>query len=298
MKSYRRIRVVDDVWFTAEPGGVTGLLGPNGSGKTTVLRLMTGLARGGGSTLYDGVRFIDYQQPRNHVGVSIGTAPFNPARTGVAHLELIAAGAGLAAGRAHACLVDVGLDAAGRRRIKTYSLGMRQRLALAAAMLGDPEFVILDEPTNGLDPAAVLWFETWVRRLADQGRCVVVSTHQLHEAERFLDHAVVLVDGRVKAEGSITQLRASVTAPACVVAETDAARELLVALRDKGLAAHLDRRDPTPTRAGGRVVATGCEAGLVGEIATRAGISLRSLQTQHAPLEEVFAQLCARPQER
>lgn len=285
VKSYHGLKVVDDVSFTAEPGNVTGLLGPNGSGKTTVLRLMTGLARGGGVVTYDGVGFGAHPHPRDHVGVSIGSTPFNLARTGLAHLELVAAGAGLARSRARESLVAVGLADVAHRRIKTYSLGMRQRLAIATAMIGDPGFVVLDEPTNGLDPTAVLWFESLVRRLAEEGRCVLVSTHQLHEAERFLDNAVVLVAGRVRAQGSLARLREMAGTSASVVAESDFAAELCAALRDKGVSAEVT--------APGRLVAADADPGLVGEIAARAGVSLRGLRTQHASLEEVFARLCA-----
>lgn len=181
-KRFGPVVAVDDVSFDVAPGMITGLLGANGSGKSTTMQLMVGLTRGAGRCTFASRPFDQLPSPRRQVGVMIGAAPFHPGRTGCAHLRMLAAGSGLPRSRVDSVLDTVGLGGAAHRRIGTYSLGMRQRLSLAAALLGDPPALILDEPTNGLDPVAARWFRALLRRLADEGRSVLVSSHLLNEA--------------------------------------------------------------------------------------------------------------------
>src|SRR5262249_35256114 len=177
-KRYGELTAVDVVTFTLEPGTVTGFLGPNGAGKTTTLRLLLGLAEPtAGEALVFGRRYRELERPARQVGAVLESGDFHPARSGRDHLRMLALAAGLPPGRVEEGLGQVDLPGAAKRRVKTSSLGMRQRLGLAAALLGDPQLLILDEPANGLDPAGVRWLRTFLQKLAAQGRTVLVSSH-------------------------------------------------------------------------------------------------------------------------
>ena len=207
-KSFGQVRAVSDLGFTVEPGSVTGFLGPNGAGKTTTLRMMLGLVRpdAGGAT-FDGVPYAALPQPVRTVGAVLETA-FHPARSGRNHLRVYCRAAGLPVSRADDVLAQVGLADAGRRKAGGYSLGMRQRLALATALLGDPAVLVLDEPANGLDPEGIQWLRGFIRHLAhDQGRTVLVSSHLLSEVEQTVDRVVIVGAGRLVREASMDQLR-------------------------------------------------------------------------------------------
>jgi ABC-2 type transport system ATP-binding protein len=206
-KHYREVVAVDDITFSLLPGTVTGFLGPNGAGKTTTLKCLLGLAEPtAGQALVFGRRYRDLDEPIRRVGAVLESGDFHPARSGRDHLRTMALAAGLPTSRADEVLDLVDLTGAARRRVRTYSLGMRQRLGLAVALLGDPELFILDEPANGLDPAGVRWLRLFLRDLAAQGRTVLVSSHLLAEVAQTVDHVVIIDHGRLLAAGSLDDI--------------------------------------------------------------------------------------------
>jgi len=206
-KRYGRVVAVDDLMFSLRPGTVTGFLGPNGAGKTTTLRLLLGLAEPtAGKALVFGRRYRELDDPARRVGSVLESSDLHPGRSGRDHLRALALAAELPPGRVEEVLALVEMQAAARRRVKTYSLGMRQRLALAGALLGDPELLVLDEPANGLDPAGVHWLRSFLRRFAEQGRTVLVSSHMLAEAAQTVDHVVIIDRGRLVASGRLEEL--------------------------------------------------------------------------------------------
>jgi ABC-2 type transport system ATP-binding protein len=206
-KRYGEILAVDDITFSLEAGTVTGYLGPNGAGKTTTLRLLLGLAEPtAGEALVFGRRYRELAQPISRVGAVLESGDFHPARSGRDHLRALALAAGLPLDRVAEVLELVELSGAAKRRVRTYSLGMRQRLGLAAALLGDPELLILDEPANGLDPAGVRWLRTFLQGFAAQGRTVLVSSHLLAEVAQTVDRVLIIDHGRLLASGRLDEL--------------------------------------------------------------------------------------------
>jgi ABC-2 type transport system ATP-binding protein len=206
-KRYGEILAVDDVTFSLEAGTVTGYLGPNGAGKTTTLRLLLGLAEPtAGEALVLGRRYRELAQPARRVGAVLESGDFHPDRSGRDHLRALALAAGLPLGRVEEVLALVELSGAATRRVRTYSLGMRQRLGLAAAMLGDPALLILDEPANGLDPVGVRWLRTFLQAYAAQGRTVLVSSHLLAEVAQTVDRVLIIAGGRLLASGRLDEL--------------------------------------------------------------------------------------------
>ena len=203
-KEYGGVTVVDDVSFTAEPGRVTGLLGPNGAGKTTTLRMLLGLvAPSGGVARIGRSRYGEIERPVLTVGALLEASGAHEGRSGRDHLRVLCRAAGLPLARADEVLGAVGLARVGGRLVRGYSLGMRQRLGVAAALVGDPQVLILDEPGNGLDPAGIRWTRDLLRALAASGRTVLVSSHQLAEVEQLADDLVVIAAGRVVASGTL-----------------------------------------------------------------------------------------------
>ena len=209
-KAYGHLQVVDNVSFIVRPGSVTGFLGPNGAGKSTTLRILVGLASpSSGRAFVLGSPYAVLPNPGLRVGVLLDASAQHNGRSGREALALSALVMGLPARRADTMLDRVGLSAAeGRRRIGNYSLGMRQRLGIAHALLGDPELLILDEPANGLDPAGIHWMRTLLREFADRGGAVLLSSHLLREIEVIADHLVVIGSGRVLADGTREELLA------------------------------------------------------------------------------------------
>jgi ABC-2 type transport system ATP-binding protein len=206
-KRFGDLVAVDELTFALQPGTVTGFLGPNGAGKTTTLRLLLGLAEPtAGEALAFGRRYRDLDQAARRVGAVLESNDFHPGRSGRDHLRALALAAEIPSTRVHEVLALVELEGAAERRVKTYSLGMRQRLGLAAALLGDPELLVLDEPANGLDPAGVHWLRGFLRRFAEQGRTVLVSSHLLAEAAQTVDHVVIIDHGRLLASGRLDEL--------------------------------------------------------------------------------------------
>jgi ABC-2 type transport system ATP-binding protein len=208
-KRYRDVVAVDGVTFSLSTGSVTGFLGPNGAGKTTTLRLLLGLAEPtSGEALVFGRRFHQLKQPADRVGAVLESNDFHPARSGRDHLRALAIAAGLPLARVEAVLEVVELSAAARRSVRTYSLGMRQRLGLAAALLGEPALLVLDEPANGLDPAGMRWLRRFLRSFAAEGGTVLVSSHGLAELAQTVDELVIIDRGRLVATGSLDELTA------------------------------------------------------------------------------------------
>lgn len=208
-KRFGDLTAVENLSFEVRPGRVTGFLGPNGSGKSTTLRMILGLvAPTAGMASVVGMPYRDLDEPARTVGAVLETQSFNPLRSGRNHLRVVAAAEGLDDGRVDAVLELVDLSAAGKRKAGTYSLGMRQRLALACALLGDPAILMLDEPANGLDPLGIRWLREFLQRFADAGNAVLVSSHQLGEMEQMADEAVVIYRGRLVRQASMADLTA------------------------------------------------------------------------------------------
>ncbi len=206
-KRFGRLVAVDELTFSLRSGTVTGFLGPNGAGKTTTLRLLLGLAEPtAGEALVFGRPYRDLDDPAGRVGAVLESSDFHPGRSGRDHLRSLALGAEIPPARVEEVLALVELEAAADRRVKTYSLGMRQRLGLAGALLGDPELLVLDEPANGLDPAGVHWLRGFLRHFAAQGRTVLVSSHMLAEAAQTVDQVVIIDHGRRVASGRLDAL--------------------------------------------------------------------------------------------
>jgi ABC-2 type transport system ATP-binding protein len=208
-KRFGDVLAVDDLTFSLRTGTVTGFLGPNGAGKTTTLRLLLGLSEPtAGEALVFGRRYRDLDEPARRVGAVLESNDFHPGRSGRDHLRTLAIAGGISASRVNDVLALVELESVARRRVQTYSLGMRQRLGLAAAMLGDPELLILDEPANGLDPSGVRWLRHFLRAFADGGGTVLVSSHMLAEAAQTVDDVVIIDRGRRIASGRLDELTA------------------------------------------------------------------------------------------
>jgi ABC-2 type transport system ATP-binding protein len=281
-KRYRDVTAVDDLSFALAPGTVTGFLGPNGAGKTTTLRMMLGLAEPTrGLALVFGRRYRELSTPTHRVGAVLEANDFHPGRDGRDHLLTIAYAAGIPAGRADELLQLVELEGAAKRRVKAYSLGMRQRLALAAALLGDPELLVLDEPANGLDPEGVRWLRDFLRAFAAEGKTVFVSSHVLAEVAQTVDRVVIINKGRLITEAPLHELTARVAGAVRVRSPQLAALE--ERLRAAGLQAQRGND--------GELLVTGGPASAVGELAAANGIVLHELAQESTSLEDVFLEL-------
>jgi ABC-2 type transport system ATP-binding protein len=277
-KTFGDQRAVDDLSFTAPAGKVTGFLGPNGAGKTTTFRCLLGLAEPtSGAVLIDGRRYRDLASPRRKLGAVLESSGFHPARTARNHLRVIARAARLDPSRIDPLLDVVGLSGAADRRVGGYSLGMRQRLSLATAMLGDPEVVVLDEPANGLDPEGVTWIRRILRIWADEGRTMLVASHVLAEVGQVVDRVVIIRAGRLVAETDVADLTDS-----RVTVRVDRLDPMLSALRAAGADHQLG--------ADGAITVTGRDTTEIGGIAARAGVTVTELAKQSAgdSLEALF----------
>jgi ABC-2 type transport system ATP-binding protein len=231
-KHFGSVVAVDDLTFSVEPGIVTGFLGPNGAGKTTTLRMLLGLVSPtSGRALVNGVVYRDLPDPTRTVGAVLEASGFHPARTARNHLRTIAAVAGIDFARVDEVLELVGLGADARRTVGKFSLGMRQRLELARALLGDPEVLVLDEPANGLDPQGIAWIRGFLRWFASSGKVVLVSSHLLAEAAQTVDDVVILANGRLVGHGPLQQLLQGATASLTVRVRTPDARRLVSVLQ-------------------------------------------------------------------
>jgi ABC-2 type transport system ATP-binding protein len=280
-KRYKSVTAVDDLSFRVREGAVTGFLGPNGAGKTTTLRMVLGLARPSeGTATIQGRRYVELDEPARTVGANLEVAGAHPGRSGRNHLWALAAMAGLPSSRVDEVLRLVELEDAADRRAGKYSLGMRQRLGLAATLLGDPRVLVLDEPANGLDPQGIRWLRDFLRAMAAEGRTVLVSSHVLAEVAQTVDDVVVIHRGRLVQQGPVQSLTA---AGAGVLVRTPRPDVLRTALDREGLTA-VEAPD-------GALVVDGGEAAQVGEIAFAAGVPLHELAPRSTSLEEAFLAL-------
>ncbi|MFE2875092.1 ATP-binding cassette domain-containing protein [Streptomyces roseus] len=278
-KRYGDTLAVDGLSFTVRPGVVTGFLGPNGAGKSTTMRLMLGLDTGEGSTTFDGVPYAELGCPVGTVGTLLDASAVHPARSAQNHLRMVAAGACLPDRRVREVLSLVGLDGVRHHRTGGLSLGMRQRLGLATALLGDPEYLILDEPTNGLDPEGVRWMRRLLVRLAEEGRVVFASSHLLSEMATLAQDLVVIGRGRLIAAQPVGDFVAAHTR-AEVVVRADRSAELGALLRQEGAQAWADASDT--------LIVIGCDAERVGAVAARHQLAVRELRTRRSSLEDDF----------
>jgi ABC-2 type transport system ATP-binding protein len=282
-KRYGAGAAVEDLSFAVRTGAVTGFLGPNGAGKTTTLRMVLGLARpSSGRALILGRPYSELEDPVHTVGASLEVSGFHPGRSGRDHLRALAAMARLPAPRVDEVLELVELSGAASRRAGKYSMGMRQRLALAATLLGDPQILVLDEPANGLDPQGIRWLRDFLRSRAAEGRTVLVSSHVLAEVSQTVDDVVVITRGRLVHQGSIEDLTRSAGGASLRVRSADPGH-LAVAITDAG--GHVRRRD------GELLLVDGLPGRRVGEVALAEGVALYELAEHGASLEDVFLQL-------
>jgi ABC-2 type transport system ATP-binding protein len=283
-KRFGPVDAVRDLSFTVEPGRVTGFLGPNGAGKTTTLRAALGLViPTTGEVTVNGVRYDQLRHPARVVGALLDSQGFHRSRRGRAHLKIYAAAIGVPDSRVDEVLTLVGLQGDGDRKVGGYSLGMRQRLSLATALLGDPRILVLDEPGSGLDPQGVAWLREFLRAFAATGRTVLVSSHQLAEVAQTVDQVVIINKGQQVYEGRLDQLRGGDDRPKVRVHSSDATR-LATALAERGVT------DIQSTPDGGLTVA-GATPTTVGDTALASGVAIYGLTQERADLERQFLEL-------
>ena len=287
-KVYDGKAAVADLSFDVHPGSVTGFLGPNGAGKSTTMRLMLGLDRGAGSTTFDGLPFTALERPMLHVGSLLEAKPFHPTRKARNHLRMLAVANGIPTKRVDEVLEQLGLTAVARRKPKTFSLGMGQRLGLAAALLGDPHTLILDEPANGLDPQGIQWIRELLRGFAAAGRSVFVSSHLLSEMALMADQLVVIGRGRLIASGPIEDF-VKTSRHNAVRVRSPQATDLAAALAEHGAA--VEPVEP------GVLTVTGVDIDAIGDLAFERGIRLHELAPRVATLEEAFLEATGGAQE-
>jgi len=276
------IRAVSDLSFRVEPGRVTGFLGPNGSGKTTTLRCLLGLVSPtSGETLVGGHPYRELRDPLHTVGAALEASGFHPGRTARGHLSVVAASAGIPGARVTEVLDIVGLAESGHRKVGGYSLGMRQRLSLATALLGDPSVLILDEPANGLDPEGIAWLRQLLRSLAAEGRTVLVSSHVLSEVQLTVDDVVIIRKGELVSYGSLDDLGSGMAAR--VLVRSPESARLRAALEAGSASVTVDST--------GALIVTGMNSPEIGALALAQQIELHQLHSQEHDLEAVFLEL-------
>ena len=282
-KQYGAKTAVDHVSFTVEPGTVTGFLGPNGAGKSTTMRMIMGLDRPTtGSVTVNGRPYRELSAPLCEVGALLDAKGLHGSRSARAHLRQLAASNGISTTRVDEVLELTGLTNVAKKRVKGFSLGMGQRLGMAAALLGDPGVLIFDEPVNGLDPEGVKWVRETCRRLAAEGRTVFISSHLMSEMAQTADHLIVIGRGRILTSGPVDEVIASVTSDVVRVTSPGAA-SLARALQGAGIAVEL--KDATT------LTTTEAPAARIGEIAAANGVVLHELTTIHASLEDAYLEL-------
>ncbi len=283
-KLYKNVRAVDDLSFTVSPGRVTGFLGPNGAGKTTTLRMLLNLVRPtAGTATIGGRRYADLTDPIRKVGALLEASGAHRGRTGRNHLRMLCDAAGIPVSRADDVLDAVGLTPAANRKFKGYSLGMRQRLGIAAALLGDPDVLILDEPANGLDPEGIRWMRDLLKSLADEGRTVLVSSHLLSEMELLADDVVIIAAGRLVRQGPVAE----------VIDSAGAAQMIVRTPRPEALLGELGTAITATRLEDGALRIVGADGPAIGAAAMRAGAEIHELTIERRDLENVFLQLTA-----
>ena len=285
-KRFGRFTAVDHLDLDVVPGRITGFLGPNGAGKTTTLRMLLGLVRpSAGTAMIEGRRYHDIPNPLTVVGSALEATNFHPGRSGRNHLRVLSAAAGIPDRRVDELLELVGIPAAASKRAGGYSMGMRQRLGLAAALLGDPRVIILDEPANGLDPDGIRWLRGFLRHLASEGRTLLISSHMLSEVEQTVDDVVIIANGKRVAQGTVDELRGE---PTAFVRTSDPDR-LAGALAVRGLGV---------VRAEGGLRVTTDDLAMVGDVAHGADIAIHELRPEKTHLEELYFSLTEADQNR
>jgi ABC-2 type transport system ATP-binding protein len=286
-KRFGEVVAVDDLSFALESGTITGFLGPNGAGKTTTLRMLLGLAAPTkGRALVFERAYAELEHPALRIGAVLEATDFHPGRSGRDHLRMLGQAVGVPDSRVDEVLALVELRDAGRRRVKSYSLGMRQRLGLAAALLGEPDLLVLDEPANGLDPEGVRWLRDFLRTFASEGRTVLVSSHVLAEVAQTVDQVLIISHGRLVVEASLDDLTARVGG-AVRVRSADSSQ----------LAAALSRENLKTTKRDEHVLlVNGATAERVGEIAFASGVPVHELVAEGTSLEEIFLELTTETQ--
>jgi ABC-2 type transport system ATP-binding protein len=281
-KRYRKATAVDGLTFKVRDGCITGFLGPNGAGKTTTLRILLGLVHPtSGKATIDGQRYRGLDRPLGRVGAVLEASNYHPKRSGRDHLRALAAAGEIQGARVDELLDFVGLGSAGRRAVGGYSLGMRQRLSVAGALLGDPQALLLDEPANGLDPEGIRWLRDLLRGFAGEGKTVFISSHVLGEMQQLVDEVVIIHHGRLVAHETVGELTARAAGATRV--RSPQAGHLREVLQREGIDAHGD---------GDRLV-TAAPAERVGELAAANGVVLYELASDTASLEEAFLELTA-----
>ncbi len=286
-KKYKKKLAVNDLSFKVETGKVTGFLGPNGAGKSTTMRLMLGLDNGGGSTTFDDKKLHEYHQPSQVVGILLEAKAFHPTRTARQHLRILADAGGVDLKRVDEVLAEVGLSDVAKSRPGKFSLGMSQRLGIAAAILGKPKYLMLDEPANGLDPEGIAWLREFLKNYADQGNAVFVSSHLLSEMSQMADNVVVIGKGKLIADTSITKLIAG-SGHSGVVVRSPKLSQLERVLR--GSKADITKKT-------GSLLVAGMSTDEIGKLAFESGVPLYELAMQAASLEDAFLQLTAGSEE-
>jgi ABC-2 type transport system ATP-binding protein len=282
-KRYGDVLAVDDLSFTVQPGQVTGFLGPNGAGKSTTMRAIVGLDRPtGGTVTIDGHRYAHDRAPLTHVGALLEAKAVHPGRSAYNHLLFLAQSNGIGRHRIDEALAMVGLESVAKKRTKTFSLGMGQRLGIACALLGDPRVLLLDEPVNGLDPEGIIWVRHLLKALAAEGRAILVSSHLMAEMALTADNLIVIGRGRLIADTTVADFVSQAGNKAVLVRTPDGAA-LTEALRHRG--ATVARSDD------GALHVTGLEAAAIGQAAADTAAVLHELTPQRASLEEAFMEL-------
>ena len=282
-KRYGAKTAVDDITCTIEPGRVTGFLGPNGAGKSTTMRMVVGLDRpSAGTVTVNGKRYADHRAPLREVGVLLDAKAIHTGRTAYNHLLAMAATHGIGAKRVHEVIAMTGLESVAKKRAGKFSLGMGQRLGIAAALLGDPATLILDEPVNGLDPEGVLWVRQLTRQLASEGRTVFLSSHLMSEMAQTADHIIVLGRGRIIADAPVSEILAAATGTVVRV-RTPQPDELARLIVSADVSVTIE--EP------GLLTVLGLAAPRIGDAAAQAGIALHELTPVGASLEEAYLAL-------
>ena len=283
-KKFGSFAAVDDLSFEVAPGRITGFLGPNGAGKTTTLRMLLGLVRPtAGTASINGRPYHDLPDPARTVGAALEATDFHPGRSGRDHLRVVAVAAGISDSRVDELLELTGIPAFAHKRAGEYSMGMRQRLSLAAALLGDPEVLILDEPANGLDPDGIRWLRNFLRHLAsERGKTILISSHLLQEVEQTVDEVVIIGNGRLLRQGTVADLRGDRS----VLVRTSDPTALSTVLREAGL-----QLTPEEPKGEGGLVVTGSDLRRIGDLAYGAGLPVWELTERVSDLEELFFSL-------
>lgn len=286
-KRYKKKLAVDDISFKVDTGKVTGFLGPNGAGKSTTMRLMLGLDGGTGKTTFDGKKLNQYAQPSKVVGILLEAKAFHPTRTARSHLRVLATAGNIPLGRVDEALDLVGLSEVAKKKPGKFSLGMSQRLGIAAAILGRPKYLMLDEPANGLDPEGIAWLRDFLKNYADEGNAVFVSSHLLSEMSQMADNVIVIGKGKLIADTSISELIASSGHSTIFVRAQNMTK----------LEKALDGRKLSYVKGDGGLKISGVKTDVVGQLAFTAGVPLLELANHAASLEEVFLEITAGAQE-